>query len=31
LIDWYLQNSEWVKNVTSGEYQKYYNMMYGDK
>ncbi len=30
-IEWYLQNSEWVKNVTSGEYQKYYNMMYGDK
>ena len=30
-IDWYLQNSEWVENVTSGEYQKYYNMMYGDK
>ena len=23
-IDWYLDNSEWLKNVTSGEYQNYY-------
>jgi dTDP-glucose 4,6-dehydratase len=23
-IDWYLSNEEWLKNVTSGEYQKYY-------
>ena len=30
-IEWYLQNLEWVENVTSGEYQKYYNMMYEDK
>ena len=30
-IDWYLENLEWVENVTSGAYQKYYNMMYGDK
>lgn len=28
-IEWYLQNPEWVENVTSGEYQKYYEMMYG--
>ncbi|MCB0477795.1 MAG: dTDP-glucose 4,6-dehydratase [Crocinitomicaceae bacterium] len=27
-IDWYLQNQEWVKNVTSGEYQKYYDEHY---
>jgi len=23
-IDWYLQNQEWLKHVTSGEYPKYY-------
>lgn len=28
-IDWYLSNSEWLNNVTSGEYQKYYEGMYG--
>jgi len=27
-IDWYLQNEEWLSNVTSGEYQKYYTRMY---
>jgi dTDP-glucose 4,6-dehydratase len=27
-IDWYLANEEWLKNVTSGEYQKYYNNQY---
>src|ERR1051326_5118085 len=27
-IDWYLQNTEWLKHVTSGEYQKYYEHMY---
>jgi dTDP-glucose 4,6-dehydratase len=27
-VDWYLQNEEWVKNVTSGEYQKYYDQQY---
>lgn len=27
-IDWYLQNEEWLNNVTSGEYQKYYEGMY---
>jgi len=26
-IDWYLQNSEWLKHVTSGEYQNYYENM----
>ncbi|MCF8234508.1 MAG: dTDP-glucose 4,6-dehydratase [Bacteroidales bacterium] len=29
-VDWYLQNTEWLKNVTSGEYLKYYEEMYGD-
>ncbi len=27
-IDWYLDNSEWLKNVTSGDYQQYYENMY---
>ena len=27
-IDWYLANEEWLKNVTSGEYQKYYEEQY---
>ncbi len=27
-IDWYLENSQWLQNVTSGNYQKYYNEMY---
>lgn len=27
-VDWYLANSEWLKNVTSGSYQEYYQRMY---
>jgi len=27
-IDWYLENSEWLKKVTSGEYLKYYKKQY---
>jgi dTDP-glucose 4,6-dehydratase len=27
-IDWYLDNSEWLNNVTSGNYQKYYENQY---
>lgn len=27
-LDWYLQNTEWLQHVTSGEYQKYYEGMY---
>ena len=27
-IKWYLDNSEWMDNVTSGNYQKYYENMY---
>ena len=27
-VDWYLENSEWLKNVTSGAYQEYYRKMY---
>ncbi len=27
-VDWYLENEEWLENVTSGDYQKYYQEMY---
>jgi len=27
-IDWYLNNQQWLSNITSGEYQKYYQEMY---
>ena len=27
-IDWYLENKEWLNNVTSGDYQKYYEEQY---
>ncbi len=27
-IDWYLQNTEWLKHVTTGSYQQYYNEQY---
>jgi dTDP-glucose 4,6-dehydratase len=27
-VRWYLENSEWMNNITSGEYEKYYKMMY---
>jgi dTDP-glucose 4,6-dehydratase len=27
-VDWYLSNEEWVKHVTSGDYQKYYSDQY---
>lgn len=27
-IDWYLQNDDWLKNVTSGAYQQYYEKQY---
>ncbi len=30
-LKWYLDNKEWVENVTSGEYQKYYDKMYSGK
>ncbi|MCF6348893.1 MAG: dTDP-glucose 4,6-dehydratase [Flavobacteriaceae bacterium] len=28
-VDWYLENSVWLNNVTSGTYKKYYKKMYG--
>ena len=30
-VNWYLENQEWWKNIISGEYQDYYEKMYGDK
>ena len=28
-VDWYLANESWLENVTSGNYQKYYEAQYG--
>lgn len=30
-IKWYLENEDWMKNVTSGDYQKYYEGMYSNR
>ena len=30
-VDWYLSNPEWLNNVTSGNYQNYYNSMYANR
>ena len=30
-IEWYLNHQDWVEEVTSGEYQKYYDRMYGNR
>ncbi len=30
-LKWYLDNADWIKNVTSGDYQKYYEKMYSGK
>ena len=30
-IKWYLENQEWVNEVVSGDYQKYYKQIYGGK
>ena len=27
-IAWFFENEDWMKNVTSGDYQKYYSEMY---
>jgi len=29
-MEWYLNNKEWVENVTSGAYQQYYEKMYSN-
>ena len=30
-VRWYLENQEWMDNVTSGDYQSYYDKMYKDR
>ncbi|MDR4931285.1 dTDP-glucose 4,6-dehydratase [Segatella bryantii] len=30
-VKWYLDNQEWMDNVTSGDYQQYYEKMYKDR
>ena len=30
-VDWYLENEDWLNNVTSGDYQKYYETMYSER
>ena len=30
-IDWYLSNNDWLSNVVSGDYQKYYDSMYENR
>jgi dTDP-glucose 4,6-dehydratase len=30
-IRWYLENQDWVEEVTSGDYQNYYERMYGNR
>ena len=30
-IEWYLNHQDWVEEVTSGDYQKYYERMYKDR
>ena len=30
-VDWYLNNQEWLKSVTSGEYLEYYKEQYGKR
>ena len=30
-VKWYLDNQDWLDNVTSGDYQKYYENMYKNR
>jgi dTDP-glucose 4,6-dehydratase len=30
-IQWYLDNNAWLKNIVSGDYQKYYDAMYSNR
>lgn len=30
-VKWYLDNEEWLNNITSGEYEKYYDSMYSNR
>ena len=29
-INWYLNNMEWIENIVSGDYMRYYKEMYGN-
>ena len=30
-VRWYLEHQDWMDNVTSGDYQRYYEQMYKDR
>ena len=30
-VRWYLDNEEWLSNITNGEYERYYESMYKDR
>ena len=30
-VRWYLENREWMERITSGEYEHYYEQMYGNR
>jgi dTDP-glucose 4,6-dehydratase len=30
-VEWYLANDKWLRNVLSGDYEKYYNLMYSGR
>ena len=30
-VRWYLDNQEWMDNITSGDYERYYEEMYGNR
>ena len=30
-VRWYLENREWMDRITSGEYEHYYEQMYGNR
>ena len=30
-VDWYLDNQDWIDNITSGSYREYYEKMYQDR
>ncbi len=30
-VDWYLANEQWINNIDSGAYEKYYNRQYGKR
>lgn len=30
-VSWYLDNQEWIDNIISGDYEKYYQDMYGNR